>query len=194
MKRAVLLLAILVPMSFAQEVEPPRDSMDFFAGYGAWLPGLLNDGNQLSVGSSIILGIETPMFQSDQFRLSAGPAFCGSDREHFDGITAIMLNVGYRKYPFFRPYAGSRALEPFIGFTGGGIIVWDSIADTYEQGESKSTGGAMLGAELGTRVKVGESMFFDLTLAGEWVPIGSAVAGETDKDLSGIRIQGSLVF
>ena len=194
MKTAVLILVLAVSLATAQQTEPPRDSMDFFLGYGAWLPGLMNDDNQLSVGSAIMVGIETPMFQSDQFRLSAGPAFCGSDRTNYDGITGIMLNLAYRKYPFYRPYAGSRALEPFIGVTGGGIIVWDRIADTFENGESTSTGGAMLGAEIGTRVKVGETTSLDLTISGEWVPIGSTIAGEGEKALSGIRIQGSLVF
>jgi len=194
MKTALLLTALFLSLSFAQQVEPPRDGVDFFFGYGAWLPGLLNDDSQLAVGSQFLVGIETPMFQANQFRISAGPAFCSSDRTNFDGITAIMVNVGYRTYPFFRRYAGPRAIEPFIGAVAGGIIVWDRIADTFEQGESKSTGGAMLGAELGTRVKLSNTMFFDLTLTGEWVPIGSAIAGETEKDLSGLRIQGSLVF
>jgi len=194
MKKISALLLLITTMAVAQGVEPPRDSMDFFLGYGAWLPGLLNDDNQLTVGSLFLVGVETPMFQSDQFRLSAGPGFCGSDRAAYDGVTSIMLNLGYRKYPFFRPYAGARGLEPFFGFTAGGIIVWDSVDDSFENADSKSTGGAMLGAELGARVKVSEDMFFDLTLTGEWVPIGSLLAGEAEKDLSGLRIQGSLVF
>jgi hypothetical protein len=189
---AILLLA--AAMATAQEVEPARDSMSFYAGYGAWLPGLLNDNNQLSVGSAFLVGVETPMFQANQFRLNAGAGFCGSDRAAYDGITSIMLNLSYRMYPFFKPYAGARGLEPFAGFSGGGIIVWDSVAETVEGVDSRSTGGAMLGVELGARVKVKSDMFFDVTLAGEWVPVGSRLAGEEEKDLSGIRIQGSLIF
>ncbi|MCD4708091.1 MAG: hypothetical protein K8S62_10180 [Candidatus Sabulitectum sp.] len=194
MKRVLVLMLLVVAVAAAQEVDPPRDSMDFFLGYGAWLPGLLNDDNKLEVGSAFLVGAETPMSQGDQFRLSIGGGFCNSDREYFDGITSVMLNLSYRNYPFYRPYAGARGLEPFIGFIGGGIVAWDSVEEDYEGVDSKSTGGAMLGAELGARVKMSEDMFFDITLTGEWVPIGAELAGEEEKDLSGIRIQGSLVF
>jgi hypothetical protein len=194
MRYAVLILAMVLPLAAAQEVNPPRDSMDFFVGGGAWLPGIFNEGNQLSVGGLFTAGIETPMFQSHQFRLSAGPGYCSSNNDSYDGITAVMLSAGYRKYPFFRPYAGSRAIEPFIGVSGGGIVVWDSVSDDHADVESRSTGGAMIGAELGTRVKLGESTFFDLAITGEWVPVGGQLAGEAEKDLSGIRILGSLVF
>jgi hypothetical protein len=193
MKTAALLLAVAASLSLAQQSEPPRDGMDFVLGGGAWLPGLMNEDNQLSVGYAFMAGIETPMFQEDQFRLTAGPAFCGSDRNAYDGITAVMLNLGYRKFPFYRPYAGPRALEPFIGLTGGGILVWDAVAEG-SSADSKSTGGAMLGVEAGTRIRVGETTGLDITLSADWVPIGSALAGESDEDLSGIRIQGSLVF
>lgn len=193
MKTAAIIMALVASLAIAQQTEPPRDGMDFILGGGAWLPGLTNDDSQLSVGYGFIAGIETPMFQEDMFRLTAGPAFCGSDRNQFDGITSVMLNVGYRKFPFYRRYAGARALEPFVGITGGGILVWDTVAED-SSADSKSTGGAMLGLEVGTRIKVGETTSLDLTLTGEWVPIGSAVAGETEEDLSGIRILGSLVF
>ncbi len=194
MKRVFVLLLLVAAVAAAQEVDPPRDSMDFFIGAGAWLPGLLNNDNQLEVGSAFLVGAETPMSQGDQFRLSIGGGLCNSDREQYEKITSVMLNLSYRKYPFYRPYAGARGLEPFIGFTGGGIVVWDSVDDDYENVDSKSTGGAMIGAELGARVKMSEDMFFDITLTGEWVPIGSELAGEADSDLSGIRIQGSLIF
>ncbi len=189
MKISVFVLLFVCSLMLAAVMEPVRDGMDFFAGVGAWIPGILNDDNQLSVGPVFQVGVETPMFQANQFRLAAGFASCGSDRSNYDGISAVMLNLSYRNFPFYRPYAGPRGLEPFFGFTGGGIIAWDSVV----QGDSKSTGGAMLGAELGTRMKVSETMFLDITLAGEWVPIGSSIAGE-EEDLSGIRIQGSLVF
>lgn len=194
MKTVFTIMLLVAAVAAAQEVDPPRDSMDFFFGYGAWLPGLLNDDNQLEVGSAFLVGAETPMAQGDQFRLAVGGGFCNSDNAQYDGITIVMLNISYRSYPFYRPYAGARGLEPFIGFTGGGIVAWDSVADDVEGIDSKSTGGAMIGAELGARVKMSEEMFFDVTLTGEWVPIGGELAGEEDKDLSGIRIQGSLIF
>jgi len=194
MRKVLFVILVIVAVAAAQEVDPPRDSMDFFFGYGAWLPGLLNEDNQMEVGSVFLIGAETPMAQGDQFRLSAGGGFCNSDNIQYDGITSIMLSLGYRKYPFYRPYAGARGLEPFIGVTAGGIVVWDSVADDVTVVDSKSTGGAMLGAEMGARIKIDEDMFFDITVAGDWAPIGAELAGETEKDLSGIRIQGSLIF
>lgn len=194
MKRVFVLLLLVAAVAAAQEVDPPRDSMDFFIGAGAWLPGLLNDDNQLEVGSAFLVGAETPMSQGDQFRLSIGGALCNSDREQYERITSVLLNLSYRNYPFYRPYAGARGLEPFAGFSAGGIVVWDSIADDAVGIDSKSTGGAMIGVELGARAKVNEDTFFDITLAGDWIPIGSELAGEEGKDLSGIRIQASLIF
>lgn len=195
MSKVFVLVLIVSAVAAAQEVDSPRESMDFFIGAGAWMPGVLNDDNQLEVGSIFLVGAETPMAHGDQFRLSISGGFCNSDREHFDGITSVMLNLGYRNYPFYRPYAGARGLEPFVGFSAGGIVAWDSVADPFSNTEeSTSTGGAMLGAELGARVKINESTFFDITLAGDWVPIGGELAGEGEKDLSGIRIQGSLIF
>ncbi|MEA3266983.1 MAG: hypothetical protein U9P42_08580 [Candidatus Fermentibacteria bacterium] len=193
MRSILLILLLVASFAAAQEIDPPRDSMDFFFGAGAWMPGLLNDDNQLEVGSVFMGGVETPMAQGDQFRLAIGGGMCNSDRENFDGITAIMLNLGYRNYPFYRPYAGARGLEPFFGVTAGGIVAWDSVEETVSGNEeSSSTGGAMAGIELGARMKISEGTFFDITLGGDWVPIGGDVAGE--EDLSGIRIQGSLVF
>lgn len=195
MKAVLLFLLIAATVASAQEVDPPRDSMDFFLGAGAWMPGLLNDNNQLEIGPVFLAGAETPMSQGNQFRLSLGGGMCSSGREHFDGITSVMLNIGYREYPFYRPYAGARGIEPFMGFKVGGIAAWDSVADGYSNvEESTSTGGAIVGAELGTRVKVSETTFFDITIAGDWMPIGGNLAGEGEKDLSGVRIQGSLVF
>ncbi|MCK5787326.1 MAG: hypothetical protein KAH54_12315, partial [Candidatus Sabulitectum sp.] len=72
MKKVFVFLLLIAVTAVAQEVDPPRDSMDFFLGYGAWLPGLLNDDNQLEVGSAFLVGAETPMAQGDQFRLSLG--------------------------------------------------------------------------------------------------------------------------
>ncbi len=195
MKRIFVILLIVAAVAVAQEVNPPRDSMDFFAGAGVWMPGLMNDGNKLEVGTSFTVGAETPMAQGDQFRLSISGGFCNSERNEFDKITSVMLNLGYRKYPFYRPYAGARGLEPFVGFNAGGIVVWDSVADDFSNTEeSTSTGGAMIGIETGARVKINENTFFDITLGGDWVPIGGEIAGESDSNLSGIRIQGSLVF
>ncbi len=191
--KAMTAVLLIAAFSAAAQEEPARDAMDFVIGGGAWLPGLMNEDSELTVGYGFMAGIETPMLQEDMFRLTAGPAFCGTDNEDYDGITAVILSLGYRKFPFYRPYAGSRALEPFMGVTGGGILVWDSAADDSGV-ETTSTGGAMLGVEVGTRIKTGENSFFDLTLIGEWVPTGGGVAGETEEDLSGLRIQGSLVF
>ena len=195
MRTVFLLLLIAVAAASAQEVDPPRDSMDFFVGAGAWMPGLLNDGNKLEVGPVFMLGAETPMSQGNQFSLALGGGMCSSGREHFDGITSVMLNLGYREYPFYRPYAGARGLEPFYGFSVGGIVAWDSVADDFSNAEeSTTTGGAIVGVHVGTRLKVGENTFFDITIGGDWVPIGGNLAGEVEEDLSGIKIQGSLIF
>lgn len=192
--RLVILTALVIAAgSVAQQPEPPRDSMDFVIGGLAWLPGLLNEDNGFGAGYGFLAGVETPMFQDDQFRITAGPAFCGSDNDQYDGVTAIMLNLGYRKYPFYRRYAGARALEPFIGLTGGGILVWDSPSSGSDA-ESESTGGAMLGLEVGTRIRLNESTRLDLSLSGEWVPVGKALAGEEEEDLSGITVRMGLVF
>ncbi len=174
----------------ADDLDSHRGAMDVFIGAGVWVPGMLGENSELAVGPMFLAGVETPMADGDQFRLSAGYAMCGSDRVEYDGIGAVMLNLAYRSYPFYRPYAGPRGLEPFIGVTGGGLVAWDNP----ETGDSENTGGGMLGAEIGTRMKVGESTFLDISLAGEWVPTGSNLAGEEEEDLSGIRIQGSLVF
>ncbi len=194
MNKVFILLLIISAVSLAQEVNPPRDSMDFFIGACVWMPGLLNDNNELAVGTAFQVGAETPMAQGDQFRLAIGGGLCGSDRVLYDGITSIMLNLGYRSYPFYRPYAGARGLEPFFGFNAGGIVVWDSVADGAVNTDSKSTGGAMIGVEAGARVKINENTFFDITIGGDWVPIGGELAGESEKDLSGVRIQGSVIF
>lgn len=190
MKKALPVLMCLYLSVFAAEPEPDRGSMDVFLGAGVWVPGMLGENSELTVGPIFLAGVETPMFDGDQFRLAGGYASCGTDREGYDGVNAVLLNLAYRNYPFYRPYAGPRGLEPFIGVTGGGLVAWDSPVE----GDSKSTGGAMLGAELGTRMKVGETTFLDISLAGEWVPVGGSLAGEEDEDLSGIRIQGTLVF
>ncbi|PIE53643.1 hypothetical protein CSA37_00315 [Candidatus Fermentibacteria bacterium] len=183
----------LVVINVDQSAASPdrdRGAVDIFLGAGVWVPGMLGENSELAVGPMFLAGVETPMADGDQFRLSAGYAMCGSDRVEYDGIGAVMLNLAYRSYPFYRPYAGPRGLEPFIGVTGGGLVAWDNP----ETGDSENTGGGMLGAEIGTRMKAGESAFLDISLAAEWVPTGSALAGEEKEDLSGIRIQGSLVF
>jgi len=195
MRTVFLLLLIIAAAASAQEVDPPRDIMDYFVGAGVWMPGLLNDGNKLEVGPVFMLGAETPMSQGNQFRLAAGGGKCSSERQHFDGITSVMLNVAYREYPFYRPYAGARGLEPFFGFSAGGIVAWDSVAENFANvEESTTTGGVIVGVHVGTRLKFNESTFFDITIGGDWVPVGGGLAGEADSDLSGIKILGSLIF
>ncbi|GEM_PF-447844 len=195
MKTVFMFLLIVAAVAAAQEVDPPRDSMSFLLGAGVWMPGLMNDGNKLEVGPVFAVGAETPMSQGNQFRLSVGYGSCGSGNAHFDGITSVMLNIAYREYPFYRPYAGARGLEPFYGFSAGGIVAWDSVADGFSNAEeSTSTGGAIVGVHVGTRLKVGENTFFDITIGGDWIPVGGSLAGEADSDLSGIKIQGSLIF
>jgi hypothetical protein len=195
MKTVFVLLLTVAAVAAAQEVDPPRDSMNFFFGAGVWMPGLMNDDNQIEVGPVFAVGAETPMSQGNQFRFSAGYGRCSSGNAHFDGITSVMLNIAYREYPFYRPYAGARGLEPFYGFSAGGIVGWDSVADDFsDTEESTSTGGAIVGVHAGARLKVNENTFFDITIGGDWVPIGGNLAGETEKDLSGLKIQGSLVF
>ncbi len=185
---ALLAVALLSAAALASD----RGALDMAAGGGAWIPGLMAEDSELSVGPDLVLGVETPMDQGHCIVLRTGYRMAGTDREGWSGVAALPLTVGYRVFPFFRPYAGPRGLEPMFGFFGGGALAWDSADD--DALETTTTGGALLGLEAGARVRVGGKMFMDLTVRPEYAPMGSALAGESDKDLSGLSLAAVLVF
>ena len=187
MKTLVLLLAALVSVAAAED----RGELEFTVGGGVWMPALFQSGTQLSPGPAAMVSLQIPPSLGNCFIISAGYLSAGSDNEDWDGISGIPLTVGYRSYPFYRTYAGPRGIEPFLGIYGGGVLLWDSPAGDLEK---TSTGAAVIGAELGTRVLLGETISLDLTVSPERVPAGSALAGEDSEDLSGLKITASLVF
>jgi hypothetical protein len=95
-------------------------------------------------------------------------------------------------YPFYKPYAGPRGLEPLLGFYGGGLLAWDSAVD--DSLETATTGGAVVGLELGARVKISDTVSIDVVIRPEWVPIGGELAGEDKESLSGLVIFAGLAF
>ena len=79
-----------------------------------------------------------------------------------------------------------------MGVFGGGLLAWDSADD--DAMETTTTGGGLIGVELGARMKVGEDRFLDLVVRPEYAPTGSRLAGEDDKDLSGLSFGAALIF
>jgi hypothetical protein len=185
---ALLALGLLAAGAWASD----RGSLDIAAGGGAWIPGLVAEDSELSAGPGFVLGFETPMDQGNCIVLRTGYRMAGSDREGWSGLSAVPLTVGYRIFPFYRPYAGPRGLEPLMGVFGGGLLAWDSADD--DALETTTTGGGLIGVELGARMKVGEDRFLDLVVRPEYAPTGSRLAGEDDKDLSGLSFGAALIF
>jgi len=71
------------------------------------------------------------------------------------------------------------------------MLLWDSPEGTQDK---TNTGAGIIGVELGARISVGESTSIDLVVTPEWIPAGSALAGETGKDLSGLEVTASVSF
>jgi hypothetical protein len=188
MRYIAMLTALLASAAFASD----RGALDIAFGGGAWIPGLTAEESELSVGPDAVVGVETPMDQGHCIVLRTGYRMAASGRGDWSAVAAIPLTVGYRIFPFYRPYAGPRGLEPLLGFFGGGMLAWDSADD--DALETTTTGGGLLGVELGARMKVGEDRYLDLVVRPEYAPMGSALAGEDDKDLSGISLGAALIF
>ncbi|MBD3368859.1 hypothetical protein GF402_00660 [Candidatus Fermentibacteria bacterium] len=188
MHRAGIVL-LLVVLSTAGASE--RSALDLAAGAGIWVPGLASEDTELSVGPSVVLGLETPMGQSDCINVRTGYMTAGSDRPGYGGINAVPLSIGYRIFPLHRPFAGPRGLEPFMGLHGGGVLAWESTEDDVE---ATTTGGGLLGIELGARVLVSSGTFVDLTVSADYAPLGSALAGEEDSQMAWLKAVAALVF
>lgn len=169
-----------------------RGSLDFSFGGGAWIPGLLDSNSELEAGPGVALSIEIPMEMGDIIFLKTGYRLASTDRPGWDAVNAIPLVFGYRSYPFYRPYAGPRGLEPLIGIYGGGMLAWDSAES--DSLETSTTGGGVIGLEIGARLKLSDVTFLDLIVSPEWIPMGGALAGEEKKDLSGLTIFAGIVF
>ncbi|OPL17644.1 MAG: hypothetical protein AVO35_09455 [Candidatus Aegiribacteria sp. MLS_C] len=186
MKSAVILLVLSVLAVHGEE----RGSLEFSLGGGLWMPALLESDAQLDPGPAFLVSLRIPPSLGNVFVIQTGYLSASSGRDAYDGIAGIPLTVGYRMYPMYRRFAGPRGIEPLLGIYGGGMLLWDSPAGNQD---ASSTGAAVIGAELGARVGIGESASLDLVVSPEWVGAGSSVAGE-GKDLTGLRLSLSVVF
>jgi len=187
MKTAVLFLALLTALTFASE----RNELEVSVGGGVWMPSLFDSDAQLTPGPSFVASLQIPPSLGNCFIIEAGYLSAGSDNDNYNGISGIPLTVGYRLYPFYRRFAGPRGIEPLLGIYGGGMLLWDSPEGTQDK---TNTGAGIIGVELGARISVGESTSIDLVVTPEWIPAGSALAGETGKDLSGLEVTASVSF
>jgi len=152
--RSIVIIAVLVA---AAATASDRGSLDFSFGGGAWIPGLIDSDSELQAGPGIALSIEIPMEMGDIIFLKTGYRLASSDRDGWDSVNAIPLVFGYRSYPFYRPYAGPRGLEPFVGAYAGGLLAWDSAES--DSLETSTTGGGVIGLELGARLKLSDQTF-----------------------------------
>lgn len=185
------IIAVLL-VAAATSAASDRGSLDFSFGGGAWIPGLIDSDSELQAGPGIALSIEIPMEMGDIIFLKTGYRLASSDRAGWDAVNAIPLVFGYRSYPFYRPYAGPRGLEPLVGVYAGGLLAWDSAES--DSLETSTTGGGVIGLEIGARLKLSDETFLDLIVSPEWIPMGGALAGEEKKDLSGLTIYAGIVF
>lgn len=168
-----------------------RSQLEIGVGGGAWMPAVFDSDAGLSPGPAVELSLQIPPSLGNVFVIETGYLSCGSDSDDFSGAAALPLTVGYRVYPFYRTYAGPRGIEPLLGLYGGGMLLWDSPEGNAEK---TNTGAGVIGAELGARIHVSEAVSLDLIVSPQWIPAGSAVAGETDKDMSGLQITASMAF
>lgn len=167
-----------------------RAALSFSMGGGVLTPWLFGSDVMTGTGFGAVLGVETPMAQGRQFVLKAGYFTAGTDREGFNSVNFIPITLTYRMYPFYRPYAGPRGIEPLLGAYAGGVIGWDSVEG---DGDNTTTGGGVIGGELGARIPFGSSSFFEIAAGLELMPLGSSLAGE-EKECSCLKIMASLIF
>jgi hypothetical protein len=186
MKASIMIIALLAAVTMAED----RGQLEFYVGGGVWMPALLDSDAQLTPGVAVTASLGIPPSLGNVFVISTGYLSAGSDRAGFEGISAVPLTVGYRMFPLYRRFAGPRGIEPLLGIYGGGMLLWDSPEGTQDD---TSTGAGVIGAELGARISISETVSFDLVVSPEWVGTGSSLAGE-GKDLTGLRITGSLAF
>jgi len=187
MKTAFMFLVLLTALSAASE----RSDLEFSIGGGIWLPSLLDSDAGLSPGPAVAVSLQIPPSLGSCFIIEAGYLSAGTDNDNWGAASGIPLTIGYRMYPFYKTFAGPRGIEPLLGIYGGGMLLWDSPEGNQDK---TSTGAGIIGAELGVRVRLGESTSIDLVVTPEWVYAGSALAGGTGKDLSGLQITASIVF
>jgi hypothetical protein len=189
MRHTLVVLAVLAMGAFAMS---ERGSLDFGFGGGAWVPGLLESGSELEAGPAVSLSLEIPMDQGHVVLLRSGYRTVSTDRDGYESVSAVPLTIGYRIYPFYKPYAGPRGLEPLFGVYGGGILAWDSVEG--DSIESTTTGGGVIGAEIGARISLSEGAGIDVIVMPEWVPLGGELAGEESGVLSGLLVYAGVVF
>lgn len=167
-----------------------RASLSYSVGGGVLTPWIFSEETQAGTGFGGMFGVETPMAHGSQFALKAGFFTAGTDDENYGSVGFVPLTLSYRMYPFYRRYAGPRGIEPLIGLHAGGVLAWDSAEG---EGESTTTGGGIMGAELGARISMGWTSFFELAAAVDYIPLGSSLAGE-EKGCSAVRLMASVVF
>lgn len=187
MKASILFVVFLCAFALASE----RSELEVTIGGGVWIPSIFHSETQLTPGPLFMATLQIPPSLGNCFIIGTGYMSVESDRENWNRISGIPLLVGYRIYPLFRRYAGPRGIEPFLGVYGGGMLLWDSPEGNQDK---TKTGSAVIGAEFGARIVLGSSTCFDLAISPEWAPAGSALAGESNKDLSGLKILASIVF
>jgi len=188
MRIVFMILLVISVVALAQE---ERGDLQCSIGAGVWMPALIDSDSQFSPGPAFGVSLQIPPSLGNCFIIEAGYLMAGSDRATWDGIGGVPLTVGWRFYPFYRRYAGPRGIEPILGVYGGGMVLWDS--PTGDQ-EKTSTGAGVIGAEIGARILLSGSTFIDIVVKPEWIPAGAGLAGQSKKDLSGIRVLGSIVF
>lgn len=181
----------LVLLSVLPAAAEDRGELQVAVGGGAWMPSLYNEGSELSPGPLFTVSLQIPPSLGTCFLIRSGYLSAACGRETWDGVSGIPLTIGWRLYPFYRTYAGPRGIEPLLGVYGGGALLWDSPSGGQE---GTSTGAGILGAEVGARITVGGGTAVDLTVSPEWMPAGSSLCGEGDRDLSGLQVQASVVF
>lgn len=186
MKTACLFLVVLTAISAASD----RNRLEFSLGAGAWMPALLESDARLTPGPALVASVQIPPSLGNVFIVETGFLSAGSDRNAFEGVSAIPLTVGYRTYPLYRRFAGPRGIEPLLGIYAGGMLLWDSP----EPGQDGTTTGAgVIGLEIGTRVNLSGSVSLDLVVTPEWIGSGSGLAGE-GSDLTGLQLIASVSF